>query len=244
MKFNCSVILFVSSIFAQPQSQSHEDSLDKECYTKLECKMKNIFKKMKTDKKYMRCAEFIDDEDSMYRCIFKVAGLRDDQIDLLFNLTSTFGKCEPDSKSRFKDCIDKCASSKPCKETCTDNESEKSTQCLANQYNVKNFEVKKAVQCSKQCNQDTLSEIMDCDAKCNEPLYKEFENAAKGLKPDSQADSKSSTTNATITESVSKDSEPTGSVNTSSASSTSGNSSLSTGLFSAIYAPILLSLIL
>jgi hypothetical protein len=248
MKFNYSILLFISAILAQ--SQSHENSEDKECYTKFECKVKDITDKMATDTKNMRCAEFIDDRTAMVRCIYKVAGLRDDQINLLFNIMSTSSNCGSGSSSQFKECINNCASDKSCKETCADNRTEENIQCLADQFDVKDFDVKKSVQCSKQCDQDTISEIMDCDMKCKEPLYKKIssDDDEEDSMSESDKDSKNSTTSVTTTKSGSKNPEPTGSSNTtstnsSSTRSTSGVSSLSTGLFSAISIPILLSLI-
>jgi hypothetical protein len=176
MKFNYSVLLLISAILAQ----SHENSEDNECYTKLECKTKEITEKVPTDRKYMRCAELIDNKFAMLGCIYKVAGLRDDQIPLLLNIIFNSINCGSGLESPFKRCIGKCASDKSCKETCADNRTERSMQCLANRFNVKDFDVNKSVQCSKQCDQDTLSEIMDCDMKCNEPLYKKISSDDEG----------------------------------------------------------------
>jgi hypothetical protein len=128
MKFNYSVLLFVSAILAQ----SYEGSEDKKCYTKFGCKLKDITEKMATDTKNMRSAKFIDDKAAMFRCIYKVAGLKNDQINLFFNIPSTSSNCGSGSKSQFKECINKCASDKSCKETCSDNRTEEYIQFLAN----------------------------------------------------------------------------------------------------------------
>jgi hypothetical protein len=235
MKFNYSVLLFISTIFAQ----SHENSEDNECYTKLECKINDITEKMGSDKKFMKCYKFISSNDAMYNCIYKIAGLRDEQIKLLLNPSPASEKCNSSLESRFKDCIGKCASDKSCKETCANNKTENFIQCLANQFNIKGFDAKKAAHCSKQCDQDTLSEIMDCDMKCREPIYKKLEASAKDSKSDSQIDSKSSTT-----KSESKDSKPTSSANSFSTKPSSGITGLSTRLLSAISVSALLSLVL
>jgi hypothetical protein len=71
MKFNYSVLLFVPAILAQ----SYEGSEDKECYTKFECKLKDITEKMTTNRKNMQCAKFIDNKAAMFRCIYKVSSL-------------------------------------------------------------------------------------------------------------------------------------------------------------------------
>jgi hypothetical protein len=287
MKFNCSVLLFISAIFAQ----SHEDSKGKECYNKMECKTKEITGKIATDRKYMRCAEFVGRKFSMARCIYKVAGVRDDQINLLFNIMSISTNCGSGLESQFRQCIEKCVSDKSCKETCSDNTTEKNMQCLANQFNVKDFDARKSVQCSNKCDQDTLSEILDCDTKCNEPLYKKLESEGDYEEEEEEEDddddddysddgdedsmlengkgSKNSTirvtittksdsnnpkftsrvntssTNSSITTSSSTSSSSTNSPSTSPSNTrtTNGVSSLSTGLFSAISIPILLSLI-
>ncbi|KXN67194.1 hypothetical protein CONCODRAFT_10792 [Conidiobolus coronatus NRRL 28638] len=243
MKFNYSVLLFVSAIFAQPQSQ--KDSEDMECYTKMECKLSELSEKMKTDENFMVCAKFIDDKKAMIRCIYKVAGLRDDQINLLFNIIFSSSNCGPSSRPQFKECISKCASDKPCMETCADKRNESNFECLADEFEVKDFDVKKSVQCSKQCTQDTLSEIMDCDMKCKEPIYKKLmDDNDDNHMTESDKDSKSNGNNtSTTTATSSKDSKPTGGSSTTTQQS-SGFSNLSASLVSVISVPILLSLIL
>jgi hypothetical protein len=239
MKFNYSILLFISAIFAQ--SQSHEDSEDKECYTKMDCKIKDITEKLKTDKNMMQCVKFVNDKDALLECTYKLAGLSDDQIKLVPILGSTSEKCESDTGPQFKKCIDKCASDKSCKETCAYDKEEKSTECLANQYNVKDFDAKKSVQCSKQCDQDTLPEIFECEMKCKEPLYKKI-TSDDDSKSESDKDSKSNGNKNSTTSTSSKDSKPTGGSSTTTQQS-SGFSNLSAGL-SVISAPILFALFL
>jgi hypothetical protein len=240
MKLNSALLFYVPYILSAPQEKTQLPG----CMTKFECKMSEITEKMKTEENRKKCAKFIDDEEAMYNCFYKIAGLRDDQISILSNLMSTPYSCEPSPEIQFKKCISKCASDKSCIEICVDNKNEKTIECLANQLKVKDFDAKKAVQCSKQCTQDTLSEVMDCDTKCKEPLYKKFDYGAKDINSGSQADSKNYTTSTNSTaKSDSKDSESTSTTNSSSSDQSSGISDLSTGLFSIVF-PILFVLIL
>jgi hypothetical protein len=235
MKLNSFLLFYISYTLSAPQDKAQAPV----CISKMECKMNDIFEKMKTDKNFMQCTKLGDDED-VYNCVYKAAGLRDDQTSLLSNLMSTSYSCGPDSDIQFKNCISRCASSKPCMETCADKKNENSMECVANKLKINDFDAKKSVQCSKKCTQDTLSEIIDCDMKCNEPIYKKFEDTAKDSKSDSED---KSSTNSTTTKSNSEDSKPTGSTNSSSTESSSGVASLSAGLFTIISIPILITLI-
>jgi hypothetical protein len=207
----------------------------------MECKMKEVFKKLETDKNFMQCGKFANDQEALFECMYKLSGLNDDQIKLLPILYSASEKCGSGPETQFNECISKCASDKSCKETCADNRDEKSTECLANQYNVKDFDAKKSVQCSKQCDQDTLPEIFECEMKCKEPLYKKI-TSDDDSKSESDKDSKSNGNKNSTTSTSSKDSKPTGGSSTTTQQS-SGFSNLSAGL-SVISAPILFALFL
>jgi hypothetical protein len=180
----------------------------------MECKLLNNFEKFKTDPNIIKCKELKKDED-IFKCAYKVMGYKDNQTEVLFKLVPALGKCHTSVVPQMKECFSKCYDSQSCKEDCALMRDETIYNCFAKQYDIKDFDAKKAVKCSTKCYGDTIAEIIDCDVKCKEPIYKKFESSAK--------DSKNTVT---------------------STKPSSGVTSLSTELFSAISVPILASLIL
>jgi hypothetical protein len=236
MKLINVLFFYVSYILSTTQSEAQ---LPK-CITKVDCKLSDSFEKFKTDPNALKCKDLTKDED-IFKCSYKVMGYKDNQADVLFKLLPAFEKCGTKTKSQLKDCLSKCSNNQSCKENCSLKRDEVVNECFAKQYDIKDFDAKKATKCSSECYKDTVAEIIDCDMKCREPIYKKFEGDTKDSKLDSQTDSKNSTS---TTKSESKDSKPTSSANSSSTKPSSGISNLSAGLFNTISATILLSLVL
>ncbi|KXN68708.1 hypothetical protein CONCODRAFT_79673 [Conidiobolus coronatus NRRL 28638] len=67
--------------------------------------------------------------------------------------------------------------------------------CLAKEAKIDNFDSKKAIECGNSCKQSDLSELFNCDYKCNESLYKKLTGDNLEVKNDKNStDSSSSTT--------------------------------------------------
>jgi hypothetical protein len=236
MKLNNTLLFYVSYVLSAPQDEAQLPG----CITKMDCKLKENFEKFKTNPNALKCKDLTKDED-IFKCAYKLMGYKENQAEVLFKLVPAFEKCNESTKPQLTGCLSKCSNNQSCKENCALKGDETASDCFAKQYDIKDFDAKKAAKCSSECDKDTVAEIIDCDMKCKEPIYKKFENGTKDSKSDSQTDSKNSTT---TTKSESKDSKPTSSANSSSTKPSSGISNLSIGLFSVISIPALLSLIL
>ncbi|KXN67195.1 hypothetical protein CONCODRAFT_10793 [Conidiobolus coronatus NRRL 28638] len=182
MKLNHSLLFYVTCILSAPQDEVQLPG----CITKTECKLLDTFEKFRFDPNVIKCNELKNNEDS-FKCAYKVMGYKENQAEVLFKLVPAFEKCSASSIPQTKACLSKCSDNQSCKESCELIRGETDLDCFAKQYDIKDFDAKKAAKCSSECDKDTVAEIIDCDMKCKEPIYKKFESSTKDSKLTSSA---------------------------------------------------------
>jgi hypothetical protein len=173
MKFSATLFLLASLVAAQGDEKQGNSTSTAPCVSKIECKINEEKNSADAAKKFEACASKTDAE--LTKCIYSALGLKDQQIEKIEKLEKPISKCSPTAETinTLTSCVGACTGDKidDCVAKCMEPLISEYGKCIKKIAGKPDFDFNKSIECSSKCNQDSLSEIFDCDYSCNKELY-------------------------------------------------------------------------
>jgi hypothetical protein len=193
MKYSLSLAFLTSAVVSQLDISSLIPNY--QCNTPLECNAINIILGNPLNLiKGASCVSKSTDNEKL-QCGLESTGLSNDQAQNFIKRKPLADKCVK-MNDTLSSCIKACSgdNKESCVNKCFEPTLNDYYSCLAKEAKLDNFDSKKAIDCGNSCTQSDLSDLFNCDYKCNESLYKKLTGDNLEVKNDKNSTESSSTT--------------------------------------------------